>query len=91
MGSNDDQISPNFWVRSEDSTGKQLGGPHSPDFEKAARTMEAHEKAIRVGKALAATALDVLTRPELLAEAKREFDEMKWADERAFGGEAVGG
>ncbi|KXT01538.1 hypothetical protein AC578_4549 [Pseudocercospora eumusae] len=66
-------ISPNFWIRSEDEHGKQLGGPHTPDFEKAARTEENHRMALRVAKALSATAVDMLTRPELLDEAKREF------------------
>ncbi|KAK0828870.1 hypothetical protein LTR73_004502 [Friedmanniomyces endolithicus] len=74
-------IQPSCWIRSEDDTGKQLGGPHTPDFEKAARTEEAHGLAMRVAKALAATAVDVLTRPELLAEVKREFDETKLVDE----------
>jgi len=74
-------IQPSCWIRSEDDTGKQLGGPHTPDFEKAVRTEEAHGLAMRVAKALAATAVDVLTRPELLAEVKREFDEMKLVDE----------
>lgn len=77
-------ISPNFWIRSEDHEGSQLGGPHTPDFEKAARTEEAHDKAMRVGKALAATAVDVLTRPGLLADVKREFEEMKGEDQRAL-------
>ena len=36
---------------------------------------------MRVAKALAATAVDVLTRPELLVEAKKEFDEMKRTSE----------
>lgn len=76
-------ISPNFWIRSEDERGAQLGGPHTPDFERAARTEEAQQKAMRVGKALAATALDVLTRPELLHEVKREFEEMRHADKEA--------
>jgi len=40
-----------------------------------------HGLAMRVAKALAATAVDVLTRPELLAEVKREFDEMNCVDE----------
>ncbi|RMY84860.1 hypothetical protein D0862_11319 [Hortaea werneckii] len=74
-------ISPNCWIRSEDEQGNQLGGPHTPDFEKAARTQEAHERAMKVGKALAATAGDVLTRPELLQEIRREFGEVKRADE----------
>ena len=74
-------IQPSCWIRSEDRSGRQLGGPHTPDFEKAARTEEAHGLAMRVAKALAATAVDVLTRPELLAEVKREFDETKLVDE----------
>ncbi|KAK0906006.1 hypothetical protein LTR91_016940 [Friedmanniomyces endolithicus] len=80
-------IQPSCWIRSEDHTGKQLGGPHTPDFEKAVRTEEAHGLAMRVAKALAATAVDVLTRPELLAEVRREFDEMKVVDELAGGAE----
>ncbi|KAI5370007.1 Putative peptidase M20, xaa-Arg dipeptidase, bacterial exopeptidase dimerization [Septoria linicola] len=60
-------ISPNFWIRSSS------GGPHTPDFEKAARTEEAHALALRVAKCLAATAIDVVTKPVLLAEVKREF------------------
>jgi hypothetical protein len=74
-------IQPSVWIRSEDKEGKQLGGPHTPDFEKAARTEEAHELAMRAAKAMAATAIDVLTRPELLKEAKDEFDKMKRAQE----------
>jgi metal-dependent amidase/aminoacylase/carboxypeptidase family protein len=68
-------ISPNFWIRSEDGDGKQLGGPHTPDFEKAARTDEAHEMAKRAAKALAAVAIEVVDRPELLEEIKREFSQ----------------
>ncbi|KAF2172009.1 hypothetical protein M409DRAFT_18240 [Zasmidium cellare ATCC 36951] len=70
-------ISPNFWIRSEDKDGNQLGGPHTPDFEGAARTEEAHGLALRVAKALSAAAVDILMRPGLLEEAKREFEEMK--------------
>lgn len=60
-------ISPNMCIKSAS------GGPHTPDFEKAARTEDAHRCALRVAKGLAATAIDVLTQPELLKEAKREF------------------
>lgn len=67
----------NIWIRSEDEDGNQLGGPHTPDFEKAARTAEAHEMAKRAAKALAATGVDILTKPGLLEEVKREFDKMK--------------
>lgn len=70
-------VQPNFWIRSEDQDGNQLGGPHTPDFEGAARTEEAHGLALRVAKALSAAAVDILMRPELLQEAKREFEEMK--------------
>lgn len=71
---------PNFWIRSEGKNGEQLGGPHTPDFEKAARTEEAHGLALRVAKALACTAVDVLTNSHLLQEVKREFEEMKKQD-----------
>lgn len=70
-------ISPNFWIRSEGKGGEQLGGPHTPDFEKAARSEESHDLAKRSAKALAAVALDVMTSETLLDEIKKEFDEMK--------------
>jgi len=70
-------LHPSFWIRSENGSGKQLGGPHTPDFEKAARTEESHGLAMRAGKALAATAADVLTRPGLLEEVKKEFAKMR--------------
>lgn len=72
-------LSPGFWVRSEGEGGKQLGGPHTPDFTSAARRMEAHDRALMVGKGLAATALDVLTVEGLLDDVKKEFKEMKEA------------
>ena len=52
-------------------------GPHTPDFEKTARTEESHELAKRAAKALAATAVDVLTKKGLLDEIKQEFERMK--------------
>jgi hypothetical protein len=70
-------ISPNIWIRSEGKDGEQLGGPHTPDFETAARSEESHELAKRAAKALAAVAVDVLTSPDLLDEIKREFEAMK--------------
>ncbi|KAI0840731.1 hypothetical protein F5Y06DRAFT_261634 [Hypoxylon sp. FL0890] len=48
-------------------------GPHSPDFAKAAGTRDAFERCLRVGKALAGTAVDVLTQDGLLAEVKKEW------------------
>ncbi|KAI5235815.1 hypothetical protein E4T43_09001 [Aureobasidium subglaciale] len=66
-------LSPGFWIKSEDADGKQGGGPHTPDFTRASRTKEAHEKALMVGKALAATAIDVLTVDGYLDEIKKEF------------------
>ena len=68
-------LSPNVWIRSEDPQGDQGGGPHTPDFERAARTEESHGKALRAAKALAATAVDMITDPDLLAEAKAEFED----------------
>lgn len=70
-------LSPGFWIRSEGEKGEQKGGPHTPDFAGAARTREAHERAMMVGKALAATAVDVLTVPGLLESVQKEFEEMK--------------
>lgn len=32
----------NFWIRSEDEEGVQLGGPHTPDFERAARSEDSY-------------------------------------------------
>ncbi|KAK4554800.1 hypothetical protein LTR86_007948 [Recurvomyces mirabilis] len=68
-------LSPNFWIRSEDKDGKQLGGPHTPAFEKAARTEEAHGCAMRVAKALAAAAVEILVKPKLLEEVKKDFEQ----------------
>lgn len=79
-------ISPGFWVRSEGPNGEQKGGPHTPDFASAARKMEAHVKAMIVGKALAATAIDVLTVDGLLDAVTKEFEELKRADERQYVG-----
>lgn len=51
-----------------------LGGePHSPDFEGAAGTRGAFGRALRVGRALAGTAVEVLTAKGLLDEVKREW------------------
>ncbi|KAK3706097.1 hypothetical protein LTR37_012924 [Vermiconidia calcicola] len=72
-------ISSNVWIRSEDNGGQQLGGPHTPDFERAARTEESHELAMRAAKALAGVAVDVCRRPELLHEAKEEFNKTQRA------------
>lgn len=76
-------LSAGFWIRSIKGKGEgehegegkseQGGGPHTPDFEVAARTQEAHGLALRVGKALAATAVDILTVEGFLDEVKEEF------------------
>lgn len=79
MSQADHYYQPNFWIRSE-KDGQQLGGPHTPDFAQAARTKEAHQLSLRVAKGLAATAVDVLTQPELLQQVKREFEESTKAD-----------
>ncbi|ROV92154.1 hypothetical protein VSDG_07555 [Cytospora chrysosperma] len=48
--------------------GPEGQGPHNPDFAVAAGTKDAFERCLRVGKALAGTALDVLTQKGLLEE-----------------------
>ncbi|KAH3984072.1 hypothetical protein HBH64_117260 [Parastagonospora nodorum] len=53
--------------------GLHAGPPHTPDFEGAAGTREAFERALRVAKALAGTAVDVLRTPGLLEEVKEEW------------------
>jgi metal-dependent amidase/aminoacylase/carboxypeptidase family protein len=66
--------------------GKQGGQPHSPDFEEASGTTEAFRIALRVGKALAGTAVDVLSQPGLIDKIKdqwrRDMDIIKnqWDD-----------
>ncbi|KAH9987441.1 hypothetical protein F4779DRAFT_611419 [Xylariaceae sp. FL0662B] len=55
-------------------------GPHNPEFAKAAGTRDAFERCLRVGKALAGTAVDVLTKDGLLAEVKREWKRVTKTD-----------
>ncbi|CAD0046832.1 unnamed protein product [Aureobasidium pullulans] len=66
-------ISAGFRIESVAEDGGQGGGPHTPDFTRASRTEKAHEKALMVGQALAATAVDVLTVEGYLEEIKKEF------------------
>lgn len=49
-------------------------GPHNPGFAVAAGTRAAFEAALRVGKAMAAVAVDVLKDPGLLKEVKKEWE-----------------
>lgn len=51
--------------------GKQ--GPHNPEFAEVAGTRDAYLRALRVGKAFAGTALDVLIRKGLLDEIKAQW------------------
>ncbi len=46
---------------------------HSPIFEKASISDKGHESMLNAAKALAMTALDVLTNPELVTKMKEEF------------------
>jgi metal-dependent amidase/aminoacylase/carboxypeptidase family protein len=62
-------LSLGFKIESEE-------GPHNPGFAKAARTREAHGAALRAGKALAVTGVEILTDVKLLKAAKKEFDEI---------------
>lgn len=49
-------------------------GPHNPEFAKAAGTRVAFDRCLRVGKALAGTAVDILTEDGLLAEVKKQWE-----------------
>ncbi|KLU83750.1 peptidase M20 domain containing 2 [Magnaporthiopsis poae ATCC 64411] len=53
--------------------GPKGGRNHSPDFEEAAGTRVAFERALRVGKALAGTAVDVLAKPGMLETIKEQW------------------
>lgn len=53
--------------------GPKGGRNHSPDFEEAAGTRVAFERALRVGKALAGTAVDVLAKPGMLEKIKEQW------------------
>jgi hypothetical protein len=61
--------------------GLLAGQPHSPDFQKASGTKGAFARALRVGKTLAGTAVDVLRMPGLVDEVKeqwrRDMNDMK--------------
>jgi metal-dependent amidase/aminoacylase/carboxypeptidase family protein len=48
-------------------------GPHNPEFAESAGTRDAYDRALRVGKGLAGTAMDVLTQSGLLEEVKQEW------------------
>ncbi|CAI6333517.1 unnamed protein product [Periconia digitata] len=53
--------------------GPNRGPPHSPEFEKISGTKDAFERSLRVAKALAGTAVDVISEPRLLDEVKRQW------------------
>ena len=53
--------------------GPEGRGPHNPEFAKAASTKEAFQCSLRVAKALAGTALDVLTKDGLLERVKSQW------------------
>ncbi|KAG5984186.1 hypothetical protein E4U55_005799 [Claviceps digitariae] len=53
--------------------GDEEGQPHSPDFQKAAGTRGAFNRAMRVAKAMAGTALDVYVIPGLLEQIQEQW------------------
>ncbi|RDW73498.1 peptidase m20 [Coleophoma cylindrospora] len=55
---------------------KSEAGPHNPGFAAAARTMQAHGRALRAGEILAYTGIQALIDEKLLKDAKDEFAEM---------------
>lgn len=48
-------------------------GPHNPEFADAAGTRDAFERCLRVGKAMAGTALDVLSEKKLLEDVQSSW------------------
>lgn len=62
-------LSPSFSV----IPGPGGNGPHNPEFAEAAGTRDAFQRALRVGKGLAGTAVDVLTTKGLLTAIKEEW------------------
>ena len=54
---------------------ESMAGNHNAGFTEAAGSEEGHARMITASKALALTLVDLYSQPELLAEAKREFDE----------------
>lgn len=55
--------------------GPERGQPHSPDFELASRRKGAFQRAMRVAKGMAGTAVDVLSTPGLLGEVQQQWRE----------------
>ncbi|XWW96031.1 hypothetical protein V2A60_004001 [Cordyceps javanica] len=53
--------------------GPDFGQPHTPDFEKASKTRGAFDRAMRVAKAMAGTAVDMYTVPGLLQKVKDQW------------------
>lgn len=53
--------------------GAESGPPHTPDFEKASGTRGAFDRAMRVAKAMAGTAVDVCATPGLLKEVQKRW------------------
>ncbi|KAF2749361.1 putative amidohydrolase [Sporormia fimetaria CBS 119925] len=66
--------------------GPNSGPPHTPDFERASGTKAAFDRALRVGKALAGTAVDVLTTPGLIEKIKQQWRrDMDAVEQRVLG------
>jgi hypothetical protein len=57
--------------------------PHTAEFEQAAGTERAHRMIVDSAKALAMTAIDLLSDPELLDQAKNELKERLDAERSA--------
>lgn len=72
---------PSLHVGFSLAPGPQGQGPHNPEFAEAAGKRDAFYKCLRVAKALAGTALDVLTRDGLVEEVKEAWK----ADMKKYG------
>ncbi|MGB5047890.1 MAG: M20 family metallopeptidase [Caldilineaceae bacterium] len=68
------------------------GGPHTPEFAVAAASERGNQALLRAAKAMAMTAVDLLTQPELVEQAKAELAAVanpnaRWRQIRFFGEE----
>ncbi len=64
-------------------------GGHTPAFAAAAASERGNQALLRSAKAMAMTAIDLMTQPDLMAQARREFDSMidqnaAWRQQRYF-------
>ncbi len=73
---------PGFHCAFSVGTDDEKVQPHTPEFEAAAATRLAFERALDCAKGMAATAFELFTRPELMGEAWKTFREQVRLDSK---------